>query len=572
MYYKFQPGVALALAFICWVFVAESKSKPGLGFPLVQNYPKALYKSGNKNWSVTRDEKGIMYYGNSEGLLAFDGENWQLHKMPQNIIVRAVAADGKGKVYAGGFAAFGYWAYDRAGRFSYHSLTTLLPKGTALNEEIWKIYVDGGRVLFQSFSAIYIYENGRIKTIRGREPFLFLLQAGNRFFIQGISKGLYEVKGDSLMFLEESAVLGNTNILTILPYQDNAFLIGTAKKGLYLFRDHEIKPWPNQGDALLRKYQLNNGARVQGRYYAFGTILNGLLVLDEQGQMVQHLNKRKGLQNNTVLSLYPDAQQNLWAGLDNGIDRIEVNSPLFYYFDKTGKFGTVYASIIHAGKIYLATNQGLFYSEWTAPQSLSLQAFDFKMIEDTQGQVWSLNLVGGQLLCGHNEGTFLVKGSSVRKISNETGGWVIKRLSANPNLLIQGTYTGLVIYKLDQQGNWCFSHKITGCGEPARYVEEDNLGTIWVSHDYRGLHKLSLSQDLRRVTASRKYDQADGLPGNIQLFGFKLENRMVFSSPAGFYQYDQISDKFIAYQELNKKLGAFSTSHKIISATAARRS
>jgi hypothetical protein len=117
---------------------------------------------------------------------------------------------------------------------------------------------------------------------------------------------------------------------------------------------------------FLKITSLNNGAIIPGKYFAYGTILNGIVIIDTAGNVVQHINKSSGLQNNTVLSLYVDTEQNLWAGLDNGIDRIEVNSPLYFYFDKTGRFGTVYSSIIFNNKIYLGTNQGLFYSDWVS--------------------------------------------------------------------------------------------------------------------------------------------------------------------------------------------------------------
>ena len=67
-----------------------------------------------------------------------------------------------------------------------------------------------------------------------------------------------------------------------------------------------------------------------------GQFLNGLIIIDENGRVVQRINKSSGLQNNTILSLYADNEQNLWTGLDNGIDRIELNSPLYFYFDKNG--------------------------------------------------------------------------------------------------------------------------------------------------------------------------------------------------------------------------------------------
>lgn len=73
------------------VFNAAAADIKSIGVPYVQNYTKAIYQSGNQNWAVTRDEHGIMYFGNSEGLLAFDGKYWQSYPMPNGLIVRSVA-------------------------------------------------------------------------------------------------------------------------------------------------------------------------------------------------------------------------------------------------------------------------------------------------------------------------------------------------------------------------------------------------------------------------------------------------------------------------------------------------
>ena len=536
-----------------------------IGVPYVQNYSKSIYQAGNQNWSVSKDKNGVMYFGNSQGLLVFDGRYWQLYRMPNRLIVRAVASDEKGRVYVGGFGEFGYWEHNAKGRFVYQSLTQLIPKNYSLNDEVWKIYVDGDRVIFQSFSSIFIYQNGKIAApIKGTQPFLFLLKAGNRFFVEGISQGLFELEGRRLSFIENSSVLGNTGILSILPFKNGSFLIGTAKNGLFIYDGKKITPWENDANGFLKTYQLNNGVKLSGDYYAFGTILNGVVILNAQGQIVQMINKSSGLQNNTVLSLYSDKEQNLWLGLDNGVDRAEINSPLYFYFDKTGRFGTVYSSIIRKNKIYLGTNQGLFYSDISLGKGF--QNFDFKFIPNSQGQVWDISLIDGQLLVGHNNGTYAMQGSGFRKLSEVNGGWVVQKLPSNPDRLIQGTYTGLVIYRKDQSGNWEFSHRINNFGEPSRYVEQDVHGNVWVSHAYKGIYRLQLSDDLKEVTKSKYYDRSSGLPSSYNINVFNLENRAVFSSDSGFYVYDDIADRFIKYQQLNEKLGSFSASNKIIKA------
>ncbi|TSD62985.1 transcriptional regulator [Inquilinus sp. KBS0705] len=551
--------------FILLNICAYSADIKSIGVPYVQNYTKAQYQSGNQNWSVTRDEHGIMYFGNDEGLLSFDGKYWQLNRMPNGLIVRSVAADGKGKIYSGGFGEFGYWQNNSKGFLKYNSLTHLLPKQyQPVKEETWKIYIEKDRVIFQSFGLIYIYAKGRVSVVKAPKPFLFLFKTGNRYFVEQVDAGLFELKGDKLSYIEGSNILGS-RVLSVLPFGKGRYVIGTAKNGLFIYDGTTFKVWQNQANNFLKTYQLNNGVVIPGKYFAYGSILNGIIIIDTTGNVIQHINKSSGLQNNTVLSLFIDNEQNLWAGLDNGIDRIEVNSPLYFYFDKTGRFGTVYSSIIFNNKIYLGTNQGLYYSEWigTGTQRL-FQSFDFQLIPGSQGQVWDLSLQDGKLLCGHNDGTFQVNGSSITKITSLSGGWTIKKFNANQ--LIQGTYTGLIIYSKNASGNWVFDHKIEGFSEPSRYVEQDSKGQIWVSHAYKGIYKVTLSLDNKRVVSQKYYDKRSGLPDSYNVGVFNLDNRIVFSSDSGFYVYDDITDRFYKYQQLNNRLHTFASSNKVIAA------
>lgn len=560
----FKSIIAFISGILLIVLHASGNNMQSIGVPYVENFSKAKYLAGNQNWSITKDQHHKMYFGNSEGLLTYNGTSWKLHKIPHHLIVRSATTDNKGRIYTGGFGEMGYWFYNKKAILQYHSLTHLIPKEYKLNDEIWKIYADGERILFQSFAAILIYDKGKIEVIRTGNPYLFLLQASKQFFIQGINSGLYQLKNNKLHFIPGSQILNATGILSILPFDEQTLLIATSKNGLFFFDGKRITPWNIPAGNFLKTYQLNNGVKILDQYFAFGTILNGVVIIDKSGNIIQHINKSSGLQNNTVLSLFLDESQNLWAGLDNGIDRIQLNSPLSFYFDKTGIFGTVYSSIIYQDKIYLGTNQGLFYSNWD-PQK-ERKTFDFKLIPNSQGQVWDLSIIDGKLFCGHNSGTFIVSGTSIEKISSINGGWTIKNMNLHPNKLIQGTYTGLVIYNKTSDNEYIFSHKVEDFGEPSRYVEQDAKGNIWVSHAYKGVFKINLTQDLKKVNRIKNYNEASGLPSNYSINTFRLEERIVFSSDSGFYLYDDITDRFKNYKELNENLGSFSFSNKVIKA------
>ncbi|WP_442591737.1 triple tyrosine motif-containing protein [Pedobacter sp. AW31-3R] len=536
-----------------------------LGVPHVQNFTKSAYQSGNQNWAICKDKRGIMYFGNARGLLTYDGRYWQQYALPEHQIVRAVAVGNDGHIYTGGFSEFGFWAYQN-GKLTYTSLNPLLPKKSPLKDEIWKIFTDGKRIIFQSFSSIYIYENHKITVVEQSGTFLFLQKVGKRFFIEVLHKGVHELKGNRLAPLKQTGNIIPKNIISILPYKNGDLLIGTTKDGLYLYNGSGYTPFPSAANSFLKASQLNNGVRFNNKYYAFGTILNGIIVIDEQGKVIQEINKSGGLQNNTVLSLYSDEEQNLWTGLDIGIDRIELNSPFSFYLDRTGEFGTVYSSLIYKNNIYLGTNQGLFYSSWSATDSTIPKSFNFKLIPNSQGQVWNLAIIDDQLICGQNEGTFSVTGNRMKEISAVKGGWTIKKLLSHPDYLIQGTYTGLVLYRKDQQGNWTFLSKIENFNEPSLNVEQDSRGDIWVSHPYKGLYKLTLSADFRKVLKTRYYTAKNGLLRNNNINMGMMENKLVFSTETGFVLYDEVSDSFSPYKQLNSALGSFSTSNKIIHA------
>jgi len=561
--------VVIFVGVLLFFGAVNAQEIPRIGSPLVQQYPKAEYKAGNQNWAVAAGKDGIMYVANADGLLVFDGQYWDLHYLPNKSTVRSVAVDSTGRIYTGGLAEFGYWEDTGSGHMRYHSISRLLDPEDAIRDEIWKIAIDGNRVLFQSFSTLYIYEDNRLQTVKGNgQPFLFLHQVRGRIFIELIPDGIHELQGNALVPVRNKDILQRANVLTMLPFGGGKeILIGTSKSGLFrMDSDGIIHKWENAADGLLRAAQLNNGLKVLDRYYAFGTILQGLVIIDERGNIVQHVHKGNGLQNNTVLGIHADLQQNIWVGLDNGIDRIEINAPIYYYADNSGSIGTVYTARIFGNFIYLGTNQGLFYSRWLSEEGY--QPFSFSLVEGSQGQVWDLSIVNGELLCGHNDGTFRVLGDRLERLSSVTGGWALKPLVNRPNTLLQGTYTGLAVFGKTAKG-WQFENRVTGYSDPTQFIEPVSETEVWAS-GYKGLRLLSLDSALHNLKQVHAYDSASGLPESTFVNVFELGGSPVFATDSGFYRYDEITDRFYRYDQLNEQLGSFAFANKIIRADAHR--
>jgi len=535
------------------------------GTPFVKQYKKSQYKAGNQNWSLAIDQEGRIYSANTEGLLRFDGQYWRMYPLPNHSTVRSVAVDKTGKVYTGGRGEFGYWTSKAFGEMSYHSLSKLVKDKTYFpNEEIWKIIVEDHRVFFHTFSKAYIWENNTIRPLTAKgEPFLFPHQLNDQLFFEQLPSGLHEFKANKLVPVPGKEILKDKNVLAILPFDKNNSIIATAHHGLYLMDSNgNIRTWSIPANPILSQSQINNGIYLFGGQYAFGTIQNGVIIINKNGEVVQHINKNNGLQNNTVLSIAKDKQQNIWVGLDNGIDRIEINSSLSFYTDFVGKIGTVYTSIIYQGKIYLGTNKGLFVSEWKGLNNYN--SLDFVQVPNSNGQVWTLAIFGAELICGHNEGTFKLVSGKLEKISKITGGWIFKPIFGTKNIL-QGNYTGLSKFVFDDM-KLRFAQQFSSIKEPVRFLAQKDNHSFWIG-DWGQVQLIGLDPSFQQAQIQFTSKQ-DSLAAKRRFTGiYTLENNLVFATDSGFMQFDNIVKRFSYASELNNALGSYKNANKVIPIT-----
>ena len=68
------------LAVLPLALCAETSSKPGereAGLPFLRNYSPQEYSAQSQNWAVTQDQRGVIYVGNNDGVLVYDGVRWQ---------------------------------------------------------------------------------------------------------------------------------------------------------------------------------------------------------------------------------------------------------------------------------------------------------------------------------------------------------------------------------------------------------------------------------------------------------------------------------------------------------------
>lgn len=521
-----------------------------IGTPVIRNYQKSVYKAGTQNWDIAQDKNGFMYFANNGGLLKFDGFNWEIVEDVTRGVVRSVLVDSQDRIFVGLQFDFGILQKDNTGRLKYKSLLNLVPTDKRVFSDIWKIHEINKNIVFQSFERMFIYNGSEIKVIDPENQFHFSFNINNRLLVQDKGVGLFEVFNDKLDKVPWAGALQEMEIWSILEINENSLIIGTASNGFYYYSNGKLSLWESEISNFIKTNKLFSATSISGNFYAIGTVLGGLAIADEDGKIIQHISREKGLQNNTVLSVFTDWHKNLWLGLDNGIGYIEVNSPLSYISDQ-GDIGTGYCCEIFDNKLYVGTNQGLYVRPF---KSYQINNERFELVKNTEGQVWSLTIHDGQLVCGHNIGTFIVKNNIATKILDEPGGWDYIQLEKHPDFVLGGHYKGLVVLKKEISG-LKFHHKVKGFNESSRYLFEDDNGVIWMSHGGKGIFSLVLNEKADSVTSVKLYGTKNGLPSNTENILFKLKGRLYVSTVNGVFEYNSFNDSFIVADDVNKLFG-----------------
>jgi ligand-binding sensor domain-containing protein/DNA-binding CsgD family transcriptional regulator len=544
-------------AFILTALLAEPSvyaSIKSTGIPFVENYPKEAYHAGTQVWSIDQDENGIMYFGNNSGLLTFDSQSWRLYPVPNRSIVRSVAVSTDGKIYVGCFNDFGFFAPDERGELVYTSLLNKVPVEYRDFGEVWNIMFYKNGIIFHSYNAVFFLFDQAITIISYNRDLHFSFNVNEDYYVKENGRGILKLKDSGLEMVKHSEFFAGIVISSILPFNEAELMILTREEGIYLLGSDGVKPFETEWQDFFKKHQIYSARLISDEYYILGTVQNGVVIIDKKGKLVQHLNRNRGLQNNTVLSLFTDHSDNLWMGLDNGIDFVMTSSPLSYIAHES-EVGAAYAVTHKGSDLYIGTNQGLYLATWPQVPVLASAENDFQFVQGSQGQVWAIKNTRDNILVGHDKGTFIAERNSFTNLSNIQGGWNFIEVPAEPGIIIEGTYTGLLKYRLEKQDNrstWKFVGIISGFSESCRQIQFDQKGYLWVGHGYRGVYRLKLSTGLDSILEIRHYAKGTGLPSSYQLNVLKFNREVIVSSNGGIFSYNYEKDSFERNKDLSE--------------------
>ncbi|MFA4866590.1 MAG: triple tyrosine motif-containing protein [Pedobacter sp.] len=528
--------------------VSILRAQNPIGLPQIVNYSNTTYKGGIQNWDIQQDKSGIMYFANNEGLLTFNGRYWKLYPLPNKTIIRSLKIDTSGRIYVGGQDEFGYFYPDQNGVLKYTSLKQLIPSNYRQFSDIWDIVILKDQVFFRTVEKIFQLKDKAIKVYPSNEIWDFIGKVNDQLYAQIRGKGLFWFKNGAWQIINEDANLKYNTITAILNYDAETTLITTLKNGIFLLKDHVLTKKITNADNIFKNDRIFCAIQLNNEQFALGTTSAACIIIDKNGNVLQKFSYDEGLQKNNIRSLFIDYDQNLWLGLDDGIDFVAYNSPVKQIFPDKNKQVTGYSTRIFDKTLYLGTSNGLFYSPLSPGiKDISYSKNYFQEVKNTKGQVWSLNEINQKLLLGHEDGAFIIEKNNAMPIYSNIGTWLFEAVSSlyPSSGIISGTYNGLHNIEFS---NSKFTDKgtIGGLTEPLRFVHYDqSSNTVWASHPYRGVYKLELSSDRKNIIKQYLFTQKEGLPSTLNNFVFHIKNRIVIATEKGVYEYISQKNRFV---------------------------
>ena len=509
--------------------------------PTLRNFSPIEYNGGTQNWQISEIRDNLMAFANNHGLIVFDGENWQIHPVANYTSVRSLAFDAKKLcVYAGASDEFGYFDINTATfNVEYHSLSKLLSANMRMFGEIWKIHLlPSGEVLFQGRAHLFSLRQGnKLITLKTAGAIDNSALVGDRVYVS-TKTGIYTYHDGKLSPLPGTGNLTGKRVSGVVEYNGKVMFV-TMSDGLFIYDGHTATPFELDISPLLKDNNVFCAAAGK-RYIGFGTIKNGLIVKDLQTGSNYYVNTNTGLQNNTVLSMSFDSLDNIWLGLDMGLSYVMLESSYGNLLGANNTIGTGYTSAISGNQLYMGTNQGLFSIPF--PLQNSILPPKAQTVEGVVGQIWSLQNIDGTLLCGANDGAYVVGAGTVRRIDGLGGTWGFRKLNDHPGYLLTCDYDGLAVLK-QEGGSITLHSRLSNFHEASGNFEQDSDGSIWLSHWHKGVWHFRLSDDMTRVENLEYYHNGAGLVVDDNNLVCKIDGRVYVSSVDGFHQYDERNRK-----------------------------
>ncbi len=509
--------------------------EPPPGKPPVHNYAMAEYGGHLVNWAVRQAPDQRIVVAGGEGLVIFDGANWQAIPTQNRNRIRAMEIDASGRIWTGSPDEIGYFEPGDDGGLVYHSLMEHLPEDQRNFGEIYSLQLIDGAVYFHALRHLFRWRDGELSVARFTgDVVITTVNHLDRFMVL-FGGQLY----DYTEFPEDGAMLEpapdwrlpqGTRPSFLKSWPDGRLLMGTVADGLFwLSGDPPLAvetPFDFSGAWPQRALPMPDGGML------VATRHEGLLVLGPEGQVLEQVSRRSGLAVNHVFDMIIDHENGLWLAQHGAIGRVDLFSGQRVY-DADFGLSSAYALVPFQGRWVIGGQGGL---SMLSADGRDASRLDF--IDTTVPQVFDVLDDGDGLLVSGSRGVHRMVPDLVNMgliehelLLSDANAYKLTRSRLRDAIYVEMD-SGLGVLLNSEEG-WRSLGRIENVNRRVDHIAEDAAGRVWVGTSAGHYFRLAWQGDALVLEA--ELGAEDGVPEGF-VRAFNLGERTVLGTPLGGYR------------------------------------
>ncbi|OFX61469.1 MAG: hypothetical protein A2046_00125 [Bacteroidetes bacterium GWA2_30_7] len=508
----------------------------------IQNFTQKDYGDSchAQNWSVVQDERGIMYFGNNNRVLEYDGETWNSIRITANSSFITSLAINNNQIYVGANGEFGFLSHDIKGKLIYNSLSVNLEEEYKFFGNIWKTFPYKDGAVFFSQEALFIYKNNKLEVIAPSafdpdSSFHLAFQVNNEIYVRQRGLGLLKLKDNALELIPNSEIFKDLGIFGMVDGNNkNEIFIVTQEDGFYIYNTatSQIDKLESASENELKLAKVFGAIKLNDGNIALNTALAGVIIVNFKGDIIYKINSSTGLKDNDIKQVFESLDNNLWLSSNSCISKINYSSKISIFNSNSGIIGRINSIELYNDLLFVGTSSGLFIENKSDNNSGKY----FKPINELSKNISSIKKFKNELIISSPDGLYSYNGNNIKQIDKQNSQSICLNEKLN-QLYVAGT-DGFSVFQ--KNNDWMLKTKVKdlSLNSTTIAINQKNLAEteLWIGTFNDGIYRILVKPDFS-VIYDKFFGNQVGLD-NGWVMPFTNNGNVIFATLSGLLNYN----------------------------------
>lgn len=506
---------------------------------MMQHYSAKDYKAGISNWDILQTSYGLFYFANLNGVLRYDGNDWNFLEIAGGKFVRTIHKDSKGRIFIGSIDEFGYLDTDNFNNTFYQSLSEnfeLERFGLVL-----QILSNENDVFFITRNYLIRYRKNDFKywpLNRGFGGFIHQ----ESLYVKQVDQALLKLTHDQLTPISgsnKSIPSSVRNNIIDGANKNEKYILGSSQNKGYIFRNDSIIKTDHQyslGNSIL---SLSRSHSIHNSIWA-STANKGVFSFNLGDTISNNLNVNYGLPSNININIFSDFQHGIWSVHQDGVTRIHGNNQLMFWGERFDLNSSINKIISINKLIYFSSIKGIY----NIPEKKHPRQF-----EKIQDRLFNIFNTKDYIFTIGDNGLYKIENENLIKTIPIRGG-----TNAFPTIDNKYNITtfrdGIIQYSPETDQTENYIPEISGFCNSILSLQSKH----WLSYKSQGIYLINENDGNPKWEF---FNQYHGLPDVNEINILKsVDDEILFTTSKGFYTLNKSpksdsSDLFIPHSTIS---------------------